>query len=100
LRLYAKNSSKQHSTVIRAIGAKIRHFLLQYETICHHHRYWPGKTGVIVRVTTFLFEQRANIEGLDDFALDWTPRQRSEGPRASRGRRSCTSAAHTSFCFT
>lgn len=31
------------------------------------------KTGVIARVTVFLFEQRANIEVLEDFAPDWTP---------------------------
>jgi formyltetrahydrofolate hydrolase len=31
------------------------------------------KTGVIARVTAFLFKQHANIEALEDFAPDWTP---------------------------
>ena len=31
------------------------------------------KTGVIARVTAFLFEQHANIKVLEDFAPDWTP---------------------------
>ena len=30
------------------------------------------KTGVIARAIAFLFEQRANIKVLEDFAPDWT----------------------------
>jgi predicted amino acid-binding ACT domain protein len=66
LRFYAKNSSKQYAIFIRTIWAKIRiscSNMKQFATVTVIGR---DKTGVIARVTAFLFEQHANIEALEE----------------------------------